>query len=54
MLLTHGFNVQKVYLDAVSGGDKEAFDYLKRKYPDLVLEPTVHAGMRFAQTGKQR
>ena len=50
MLLTHGFNVQRVYLDAVSGGDKEAFDYLKRKYPNLILEPTVHAGMRFANT----
>lgn len=50
MLLTHGFNVQRVYLDAVSGGDKDAFDYLKRKYPDLILSPTVHAGMRFAQT----
>lgn len=49
LLLTHGFNVRRVYLDAVSAGDKEAFDYLKRKYPDLDLAPTVHAGMRFAQ-----
>lgn len=53
LLLRHGFNVRKVYLDAISAGDKDAFDYLKRKHPDLILQPTVHAGMRFAQTANK-
>ena len=48
LLLRRGFNVKKVYLDAVSAGDKAAFEYLQRKFPDLELSPTVHAGMRFA------
>lgn len=50
LLLMHGFNVTKVYLDSISAGDKNAFEYLKKKYPDIELFPTVHAGMRFAQT----
>lgn len=53
LLLAHGFNVKKVYLDAVSAGDKDAFDYLRRKHPELELYPTVHAGMRFAQTSNE-
>jgi len=50
LLLDSGFNVQKVYLDAVSGADSEAFDYLKEKYPELRLCPTVHPAMRFASS----
>ena len=47
LLLQHGFNVQRVYLDVVTSEEKEAFDYLKVNYPDLLLFPTVHASMRF-------
>ena len=50
MLLIHGFNVKRVYLDAVSAGDKAAFEFLQKKYPELELLPTVHAGMRFANS----
>ena len=48
LLLDHGFNVQRVYVDGIPGGDKKAFDGLQRDYPDLMLMPTVHAAMRFA------
>ncbi len=47
LLLTHGFNVKKVYLDVVTGEEKAAFDDLKAHYPGLELYPTVHASMRF-------
>ena len=49
-LLERGFNVKCIYADAIPGADKPAFDVLKEKYPDLILCPTVHAGMRFANT----
>ena len=47
LLLKEGFNVQRVYLDAVTGEEKAAFDYLNANHPELMLYPTVHAGMRF-------
>ena len=46
-LLDNGFNVQRVYLDAITGEEKAAFEYLKANYPQLMLYPTVHASMRF-------
>lgn len=50
LLLDHGINVTKVYLDSVPGVDRESFEQLKAEHPDLILQPTVHAGMRFANT----
>ena len=47
LLLDAGFNVRRVYLDAVTGEEKETFFYLKEHYPALQLFPTVHAAMRF-------
>lgn len=47
LLLTNGFNVQRVYLDAVTGEERADFDWLKEHNPDLQLFPTVHAAMRF-------
>lgn len=47
LLLDAGFAVQRVYLDTISGEEKEAFAYLQSRYPDLELLPTVHASMRF-------
>ena len=47
MLLEAGFRVEKVYLDAMIGEEKEDFLFLQKHYPDLLLYPTVHAKMRF-------
>ena len=47
LLLDNGFNVQRVYLDTVTGEEKNAFEALQKRYPDLELFPTVHASMRF-------
>ena len=50
LLLDHGINVIRVYADGIPGGDKAAFDYLQKEYPELMIYPTVHPGMRFART----
>ena len=47
LLLDAGFNVRRVYLDAVTGEEKADFEYLKIHHPELQLFPTVHAAMRF-------
>ena len=47
LLLDHGFNVQRVYLDVVTGEEKKTFEALQKEYPELLLFPTVHASMRF-------
>ena len=49
-LLDHGFNVTKVYADSVPGIDRESFETLKTEHPDLLIYPTVHVDMRFANT----
>lgn len=50
LLLEHGFNVRKVYADGIPGGDRAAFEALRSAHPDLMICPTVHAGMRFANS----
>ena len=47
LLLDAGFNVRRVYVDAMIGEEKQVFTYLQEHYPDLELYPTVHASMRF-------
>lgn len=47
LLLDAGFNVQRVYLDNISGEEKGTFDDQQSRYPNLELFPTVHASMRF-------
>lgn len=46
ILLSHGFAVDTVYLDAVSGEEKEDFDWLVQNAPDLKLAATVQVKMR--------
>ena len=47
LLLDNGFNVERVYLDVVTGEEKKTFESLQADYPNLLLFPTVHASMRF-------
>ena len=47
LLLDNGFNVQRVYLDVITAEERNAYEYLKDHYPQLLLFPTVHASMRF-------
>ena len=46
LLLTHGFQVQSVFLDSISPEDKEVFFWLKENYPELKLISTVRPEMR--------
>ena len=46
-LLTAGFNVRRVYLDAITAEERQALEALQKDFPSLELYPTVHAGMRF-------
>lgn len=41
-LLTHGFHVYAVYFDKILPGEKEAFDFLQKEYPDLELRSAMH------------
>ena len=47
LLLDNGFQVRRVYLDVITGEEKQAFEALRSQYPDLLLFPTVHPSMRF-------
>lgn len=47
LLLDHGFRVERVYVDGITGEEKGDFAYLKAHYPDLELWPTIHPSMRF-------
>lgn len=47
MLLDAGFFVEKVYVDIITAEEKNDFYYLQKYFPELLLYPTVHAGMRF-------
>lgn len=50
-LTEHGFHVTDIYLDAVPGDDKPAFDWAKEKLPELMFHPTVHPAMRVRPRG---
>ena len=45
-LLEAGFNVTRVYLDAILPEEEEDFLWLQKNYPDLVLNATIHPKMR--------
>ena len=51
MLLTHGFNVKRIYLDSFTGEEKADYEYLKENYPDLELYATVNVKSRFMASG---
>ena len=46
LLLTHGFQVQSVFLDSISPEEKEVFFWLRENYPELKLISTVRPEMR--------
>ena len=52
LLLEHGINVSRIFIDVISGEDEQAFEFIKKNYPDFEIYPTVNSSMRFfaAQT----
>ncbi|MCR5206282.1 MAG: nitrogenase [Lachnospiraceae bacterium] len=53
MLLNHGFNVKRIYLDSFTGEEKEDYEYLKENHPDLELYPTVDVRSRFLASAER-
>ncbi len=46
LLLEHGFCVDTLFLDSFSAEEKEDYQWLRDHAPDVMVYPTVHAGMR--------
>lgn len=46
LLTEHGINVTRIYADSISGEDKDAFLYLQKNAPEIMLFPTVNVMMR--------
>jgi hypothetical protein len=47
LLLSYGFNVVRIYTDAILPGDEDAFAWLKKYAPDLPLHSAVNFRCRF-------
>ena len=47
LLLEHGFNVKRIFIDVINGEDEQAFEFIKNNYPDFEIFPTVNSSMRF-------
>jgi hypothetical protein len=47
LLLENGFNVRRIFIDVISGEDEQAFEFIRRSYPDFEIYPTVNSSMRF-------
>lgn len=46
ILLDRGFNVTDVFADSFSADEKNDFDLIKERYPNVILWPTVSPAMR--------
>lgn len=46
LLLDRGFNVTDVFADSFSADEKSDFDFIKERYPNVTLWPTVSPSMR--------
>lgn len=54
LLLDHGFNVERVYIDSISPEESRDYELLKKNFPDLKLYSTVHAKMRFISRSNEK
>jgi hypothetical protein len=46
LLLSHGFNVERVYADSFTGEEKDDFMWFKENSPELMIYPTTDVLMR--------
>jgi hypothetical protein len=53
-LLEHGFNVTRLFVDVISGDDEQAFEFIRRSYPEFEIYPTVNSSMRFFASSQQK
>ena len=53
ILLQHGFNVKRIYLDSFTGEEKGDYEFLKDNYPELEIYATVGVKSRFMASGSR-
>lgn len=53
LLLTHGFNVQKIYADAVTADDEADFVWVKENYGEIELWATKNPDLRVLNRGME-
>ena len=50
LLLTHGFNVDRVYADSFTKEEENDFNFIKQNYPNVFIYPTINANMLYANS----
>ncbi len=53
LLLTHGFRVEKIFLNAVNEEEEDAFRWLQKKAPELLLSSTIQPLNRVLPRGTE-
>jgi len=53
LLLTHGFRVDTIYIDAINAEEEDIFYWLQEHYPQLKLSATVHPYKRLRNRGRE-
>ncbi len=53
LLLSHGFTVTRIYLDAISPEEEHSFFWLKEHAPDVTLQSTNHVKSRVLPRGSE-
>ena len=52
LLLEHGFRVTEVYLDSISGEERDDLDWLRNNAPELVFSSTILPELRVAERAR--
>ena len=53
VLLEHGFNVKRIYLDSFTGEEEDDYEFLKANYPELMLYATIDIESRFMASSEK-
>ena len=51
-LLEAGMKVERIFADSFVPGDREDFEFLRARFPELRITPTLHVSMRFPEEGR--
>ena len=51
-LLEAGINVERIFADSFIPEDREDFEFLRERFPELRITPTLHVSMRFPEEGR--
>ena len=51
-LLEAGIRVERIFADSFIPGDRADFEFLRSRFPELPITPTLHVSMRFPEEGR--